>query len=295
MPESGFAPAAGSVARQEAAAETAPPVEQPTVSESVEETLSRVTDLLTEQVNENFGGNLVEKFLQPDARTNIVREELIKLLTNEMLEIPTPDVAEGEDAPEAVVIPDELKAHVESRVTSLLSNNVIHDALHETHNRAIRDAVSNRLSTQLDPSIDAMIFESAQRIDRLPGEGHERVNACMNTHQHFLTFLDMVVRRAFSKLSTLAAPASITFEPRNVDEPTADGIKTVVLWASGRNNRGSTLTNGQHIVMQAFPWMGRSSLMMPEDADQETKDLIYGRRRLYVKAIIAAVAPTCGT
>lgn len=292
MPESGFAPAAGSVAREEAA--DAPAVEAPRVSETAEETLSRVTDLLTEQVNENFGGNLVEKFLQPDARTNIVRQELVKLVTNEMLELPTPEAEEGE-TPEAVVVPEELKSHVEARVTTMLENSIIHDALHETHNRAIREAVASQLSTQLDPSIDAMMFESADRITGLRGEGHEKVNACMNTHAHFLTFLDMVVRRAYSKLSTFSAPASITFEPRAVDEPTADGIKVVCLWTTGRSNSRSTLQNGQHIVLQAFPWIGRSALMLPEDADQEAKDLVFGMRRLYVKAIIAAVAPTTGS
>ena len=153
MPESGFAPAAGSVAREEAA--EAPPVEQPRVSEeTLEDTLSRVTDLLTEQVNENFGGNLVEKFLQPDARANIVRTELIKLLTSEMTTL------EGTECPEA------LTEHVNARITNMLSNSAIHDALHETHNRAIREAVAAQLSTQLDPSIDA--FDGKRRFCRDP-------------------------------------------------------------------------------------------------------------------------------
>jgi len=114
----------------------------------------------------------------------------------------------------------------------------------------------------------------------------------MRNQALYLTFIDMTVRRILAKLATWSPPSSIIFETKSVEEPCFDGVKVMVMWDGGRAARNNpTMQNGQYLVMQQFPWLGRTSMIMPEDADQTTKDLIDGRRRLYVKALIALISP----
>jgi hypothetical protein len=255
------------------------PVEAQPQQAQADITLSRITDHLTEQVRQNFSGRLLEYFLPRDARASVVKAELHKFICGDFLL-----GFEG--------LSDSFKQRVEAKITDLLSLQPIYNALHERHSRAIRDNVSESLTDQLDPLIDGLINESVERINDVNGASEERVNNCMANQALYLTFVDMVVRRILAKLATWSPPSSIVFETKDVDEPCFDGIKMIIIWDGGRSSRNSaTMQNGQYMVVQQFPWLGRNAMIMPQDADHSMKDLVRGRRRLYVKSLIALISP----
>jgi hypothetical protein len=242
-------------------------------------TLSRITDHLTEQVRQHFSGRLLEYFLPRDARASVVKAELRKFVCAEFMQ-----GFEG--------LSGSFKQHVESKISDLLSLQAVYNALHERHSRSIRDNVSESLTDQLDPIIDGLIVESVERINDVNGSNEDRINNCMANQALYLTFVDMVVRRILAKLATWSPPTSIVFETKDVDEPCFDGIKMIIIWDGGRSSRNSaTMQNGQYMVVQQFPWLGRNAMIMPQDADHSMKDLVRGRRRLYVKSLIALISP----
>lgn len=281
MAEAGFAPVASrpsaeEVREQQQVARPQQP-EQPSASD--EAALSRITDHLTEQIRQHFSGRLLEHFLPRDARASVVRTELHNFICAEFLR----DL-EG--------LSDAFKTRVEAKVGEMLALQPIYNALHERHSREIRDIVSEKLTDQLDPIIDGLMHEAVERITDVSGSNEERVNGCMVNQALFLTFVDMVVRRILAKLSTWSPPSSIIFETKAVDEPCFDGVKVMIMWDGGRTNRTSpTMQNGQYMVVQQFPWVGRTALIIPADADQPTKELVMGRRRMYVKSLVAMISP----
>lgn len=281
MAEAGFAPAVEQPTAAEVRAQQQIAREQPaaTIPETIDITLSRITDHLTEQVRQNFSGRLLEYFLPRDARAGVVRNELQTFMVSEFLG----DLAGLSDA---------FKVRTEEQIASLLSMQPVYNALHERHSRTIRDAVSEKLTDQLDPIIDGLMTEAVERINDVTGTPAEKINGCMRNQALYLTFIDMTVRRILAKLATWSPPSSIIFETKSVEEPCFDGVKVMVMWDGGRAARTNpTMQNGQYLVMQQFPWLGRTSMIMPEDADQATRALVEGRRRLYVKALIAMVSP----
>ena len=280
MAEAGFAPVArqataAAVREQQQTAREQPPE----VQESTDTTLSRITDHLTEQIRQHFSGRLLEYFLPRDARAGVVRNELQAFMCKEFL-----TGLEG--------LSDAFKQRVETKVSEMLALQPIYNALHEQHSRTIRDTVSEKLTDQLDPIIDGLMTEAVERITDVTGTPQEQISGCMANQALFLTFVDMVMRRILSKLSTWSPPSSIIFETKSVEEPCFDGVKVLVMWDGGRTTRNNpSMQNGQYLVVQQFPWMGRNAMLMPADADQTTKDLILGRRRLYIKSLIAVISP----
>lgn len=280
MAEAGFAPAAARPTAEEAREQqqTARPPE-PESTETIDVTLSRITDHLTEQIQQHFSGRLLEYFLPRDARTTVVRAQLQSFMETRFLE-----GLEG--------LSQAFKERVEAQVSDLLGMQPVYNALHERHSREIRDRVSAGLTDQLDPIIDGLMNEAVERINDVSGANEERIDACMANQALFLTFVDMTVRRILAKLATWSPPTSIIFETKAVDEPCFDGVKVMIMWDGGRTSRNNNaMSNGQYLVLQQFPWLGRNALIMPADADQTTKDLIRGRRRMYVKALVAVISP----
>ena len=281
MAEAGFAPVVDRPTAAEVREQQQTVREQPEAAavESTDTMLSRITDHLTEQIRQNFSGRLLEYFLPRDARSGVVRNELQTFMVAEFLR----DL-EG--------LSDAFKVRTEEQIASLLAMQPVYNALHERHSRTIRDIVSEKLTDQLDPIIDGLMTEAVERITDVTGSPVEKINGCMRNQALYLTFIDMTVRRILAKLATWSPPSSIIFETKSVEEPCFDGVKVMVMWDGGRSTRNNTtMQNGQYLVMQQFPWLGRNSMIMPEAADQPTKDLINGRRRLYVKALIAMISP----
>ena len=280
MAEAGFAPVADRPSAAEVREQQQTAREQPPETvETVDVTLSRITDHLTEQIRQHFSGRLLEYFLPRDARAGVVRNELQVFMCSEFL-------TGLED------LSDSVKQRVETKVSEMLALQPIYNALHELHSRAIRDIVSEKLTDQLDPIIDGLMTEAVERITDVTGSPQEKINGCMANQALYLTFIDMVVRRIIAKLATWSPPSSIIFETKSVEEPCFDGVKVMVMWDGARTSRNNpTMQNGQYLVVQQFPWVGRNSMLLPADADQTTKDLIFGRRRLYIKSLIATISP----
>jgi len=251
MAEAGFAAPSGTETEQEQPQNQtteAPPIDPATAT----------LDAIEEQINEGIGAlnHTAQNLLPAGTRKKIIRAEVDKLLIEKF----------GEGA-----------------VKMAQANEWMYERLHENYSAELSQSINEGVLAAFDEIVTKYMTAAANHINR---NNHEDV---YTSTKKFTAWVDCFIREVLPvSASTMSAPSSIAFELLNgVDVPEPSGIKVAFIWrGDGLTGRMSGIVRGNNMVLSGFPWVGRAMLVIPDDADDATKELVKGRRRLYAKALL---------